>query len=109
MKAKILLVWFLSVLCACSSAPDSLPDGILTQEQMVNVITDAQMLEAAQKAISQPSKERKLMRDTNYIIVFNRYETTPEQFDSSLKVYSLYPKMMKEILEEVAENINNRN
>ena len=109
MKTKILLLWFISALCACTSTSDELPQGILSKQQMVDVITDGQMLDAAQKSVAVPSKERKALRDTNYMIVYNKHNTTVEQFDSSMRVYSLYPKIMSEILEEVTENINDRN
>lgn len=109
MRTKILLLWFISALCACSSESKELPENILSKEEMVAIITDAQILDAAQKALSVPSKERKAIRDTNFTIVFNKYNTNAQMFDSSLKVYTLHPKLMGEIMEEVAENINAQN
>ncbi len=73
---------------------------------MVLVISDLQLLDAAQKSVTKDSKTQERMRDTAYTIVFNKYSTTAAQFDSSLRTYARNPQLLSEVMEDVAQNIN---
>lgn len=73
---------------------------------MVDVITDIQLLEAAHKSLSMGNLEQQAMRDTSFAIVFNKHGVTYEQYDSSLRVYTKYPKLFGEMMEQVGENLN---
>jgi len=108
LRTKILLLWFLIASASCTQK-DALSVGILTEEQMVAVITDIQLLEAAQGEVNMPLETQNAMRDTNYITVFNKHSTTAFQFDSSMRVYTKHPKLMGEILENVSKRINGYN
>lgn len=73
---------------------------------MVLVISDLQLLDAAQKSVTKDAKTQEKMRDTSYTIVFNKYNTTAAQFDSSLRSYARHPLLLSEVMEDVAQNIN---
>ena len=91
----------------CSSEErKNLPDGILNKDDMVLIISDLQLLEAAQKSLYVDVKTQESMRDTSYTIVFNKYNTTSAQFDSSMRTYSRNPKLLADIMESVAQSIN---
>ena len=94
------------MIIACKSEEKRLPDGILSQEQMVDVITDLQMVEAAHKSLTLSSKIQKPMRDTSYTIVFNKHHTDVNTFDSSLRAYTKHPTLFSEIMEEVELRLN---
>lgn len=83
-----------------------MPAGVLSKQQMVEIVTDIQQLEAAHKSIVLSRKEQTKMKDTSYAIVFNDYQTTAEMFDSSLKVWTQYPEEFAEIMEQVNQNLN---
>ena len=106
MSAKIVLVWIFITAIGCNSSNQKLPEGILSEEKMVEVITDIQLVEAAHKSIPKNANEQKLMRDTSYVIVFNKHHTTAVEFDSSLRVYTKYPTIFGDIMEQVSENLN---
>ncbi|MBT8327953.1 MAG: DUF4296 domain-containing protein [Bacteroidia bacterium] len=105
-RTKILLLWFITLIFACKSKEQRLPDGILSKEEMIEVITDLQMIEAAHKSMTLSSNTQKPMRDTSYTIVFNKHQTNVATFDSSLRVYTRHPAMFSEIMEEVGVRLN---
>jgi hypothetical protein len=83
-----------------------MPAGILSEGQMVEVITDLQLLDAAQKKIIMPGMQALAMMDTTYTIVYNKHNTNVVQFDSSMRVYSQHPKIFSNIMEQVAQKLN---
>ena len=83
-----------------------MPDGILTKSQMVDVISDMQLMEAAHRSLTLSSKIQNPMRDTSYTIVFNKHHTDVATFDSSLHVYTKHPKLFSEIMDEVEVKLN---
>lgn len=103
---KLVLLSLLIVFSGCNSANETLPEGILTKDEMIEIITKIQLLDAAQKEIRTVGTQMGQMQDTNYTIVFNKYGTDYVQFDSSLKVYAAHPKLLETIMEQVAENLN---
>jgi hypothetical protein len=103
---KILVLCFLIAAFSCNSRNNNLPKGILSEEEMVAVITDLQLIEASHQLLNRTNMDQKSMRDTSYHIIFNQHETTIEQFDSSLKVYTRHPKIFSEIMKTVNENLN---
>ncbi len=95
---------------ACGNVDtNTLSDGILSREQMVEVITDIQLLDAAQKSLPISGSKQKRMKDTTYAIIYAHHGIDHTTFDSSLRAYSLYPKLMGEIMENVTEKINAKN
>ncbi|MDB4173804.1 DUF4296 domain-containing protein [Bacteroidia bacterium] len=110
MRTKIILVCLISNVwfTACELREDKLPEGIIDKVEMIEIITDVQMLEAAQKQLTVPAEMRSAMRDTTYQVVFNKYGIDSALFDSSLRVYAQHPKLMVEVMEEVASKINSK-
>lgn len=90
----------------CKSNNIDLPDGILSEEKMINVITDMQLLEAAHKSLSMGNLEQQAMRDTSFAIIFNKHGVTYEQYDSSLRVYTRHPQLFGEMMEQVGDRLN---
>jgi len=76
---------------------------------MIEIICDLKILDAAQKSFITGSIEAKKIRDTSYTIVFNKYNTNAQQFDSSLRSYAKNPKLLSEMMEEVGKKINTYN
>lgn len=102
-----MVVCYLAIIYSCSSNPQrDLPDGILSEEKMIEVITDIQVLDAAQKSLPISGLKQKAMQDTTYAIIYAHHGITHEMFDSSLRSYTRHPELMAELMEKVAENIN---
>lgn len=106
MKTKVRLV-FLFMLTACAAGEiDIQQEGVLSKEEMINVIADIQLLEGAHKSISVNSKTRRLIKDTSFQVIYNKYGIDSLILDSSMRVYTRYPKLMAEITEKAAQQLN---
>lgn len=73
---------------------------------MVEIIKDLQLLEAVHKDIGLFGMQKKLVTDTSYAIVFNKYNIKASEFDSSYHFYTLHPKLFTEIMEQVETELN---
>ncbi len=105
-----MIVCCVAIVSACSSDPKyTLPEGILTVDEMIEVITDMQILDAAQKSLPISGLKQKAMKDTTYAIIYAHHNISHELFDSSLRSYTRHPQLMGEIMEKVAEEINAKN
>ncbi|HBN03626.1 MAG TPA: hypothetical protein DD396_06230 [Bacteroidetes bacterium] len=103
---NVILLSLFFVLYGCNSSDDHIPEGILSQEEMVDIITNIQLMDAAQKEVGISGILMGKMQDTNYTLIFNKYNTDFVQFDSSLKVYSAHPKLLENIMDDVTLKLN---
>lgn len=109
MRTKIVVLTICVAWAACTTTPtQDFPEGILSQDQMIEVITDIQLINAAQKNIPIAGNKMKAMQDTSYAIIFSHHGTDYATFDSSLRTYSRQPEVMGAIMEQVAEQINSK-
>lgn len=79
---------------------------MLSDKEMVSIITDIQLVEAAHQLINLKNMDQVKMRDTSYQMVYNKHGVTEAQFDSSLRVYTQHPKRFTEIMKQVDQNLN---
>lgn len=81
------------------------PAVFLTETQMVELITDVQLLEAAinnKRNIGQRINELKLLW---YNQLFEKHQITDVIFEENMAYYNENPALMEQILEEVLANI----
>jgi hypothetical protein len=103
---KIFLLYLIVIIFGCNLNTEQKPDGVIEEKVMIEIIKDLKILDAAQKSFVTGSIEGKMMRDTSYTIVFNKYNTNAEQFDSSLRSYARNPKILAQLMDEVGKKIN---
>lgn len=97
----------IAILSACNTtASMEIAEGILEEQQMVEIIADMHVLDAAQRAIPISGSKQVAMKDTTYAIIYAHHGTNHTEFDSSLREYARHPELMGEIMERVAEKIN---
>ena len=85
------------------------PWGVLSQDDMVAVLLDVHIAEAAMKVVDTSAK--RIERQEYYNTVFEKHHTTKEQFDKSLDWYARHPKHLVAIYDEVkaeAERLQER-
>lgn len=104
MKFRYLVITLL--ITACSSNKVDIPNGVLPQDKMADVITDFQLLEAVHKDMGLFGIERKKVADTSFVIVFNKHDITMAEFDSSYSFYTSHPDLFEEVMNEVRENLS---
>ena len=103
---KIFLLYLIITIFGCNSNKEQKSDDVIEEKVMIEIIKDLKILDAAQKSFVTGSIEGKMMRDTSYTIVFNKYNTNAEQFDSSLRSYARNPKILAQLMDEVGKKIN---
>jgi len=103
---NVILLSLFFILYGCNSSEENLPNGILSKKEMVDIITNMQLSDAAQKEVGISGILMGKMQDTSYTLIFNKFNTDFVQFDSSLKVYSAHPKLLENIMGEVTLKLN---
>ncbi|MFT3753027.1 MAG: DUF4296 domain-containing protein [Paludibacter sp.] len=85
------------------SACDSRPKGVLSKNDMVNILADLHTLDGSMAAKGLHYNEFDL-KNEYYISVLDKYKITQAQFDSSLVWYSKNPKNFDKIYDKVIEH-----
>lgn len=105
MRNKVLYVLLLILLSGCGMCPW----GVLSRNEMVAVLLDVHVAEAAMKVVDTSAK--RIEKQEYYNIIFEKHNTTKEQFDKSLDWYARHPKVLVEIYDDVkkeAERLQER-
>jgi hypothetical protein len=102
---KILLP-LLFIFASCKEKDEvQRPDDLLTQDEMVAVLTDIHLIEGARTGLV-------IMGDSvggvneHYKAFFVKHNVTQAQYDSSFVYYSKNPKVFDKIYERVIENLS---
>ncbi len=93
---RVLLCCVLSLilLTGCSR-----PWGVLSHDEMVAVLLDVHVAEATMKVVD--SRAKRIEKQEYYNAVFEKHNTTKEQFDKSLDWYARHPKLLVEIYDDL--------
>jgi hypothetical protein len=99
-RKTFILIGILILLAACNSRPK----GVLSQHDMINVLTDLHKLDGSMNAKGLPYNQFDL-KNEYYISVLQKYGITQAEFDSSLVWYSKNPKNFDKIYDKVLEQL----
>ena len=105
MRNKVLYVLLLILLSGCGMRPW----GILSHDEMVVVLLDVHVAEAAMKIVD--SSAKRIEKQEYYNTVFEKHNITKEQFDKSLDWYARHPKLLVAIYDDLkkeAERLQER-
>ncbi len=95
MRNKVLYVLLLILLSGCSMRPW----GVLSHDEMVAVLLDVHVAEAAMKIVD--SRAKRIEKQEYYNQVFEKHNITKRQFDKSLDWYARHPKLLVEIYDDL--------
>ena len=95
MKKTILYFFLLLLMSGCGMRPW----GILSPDEMVDILLDVHISESAMKILDPTA--RRIEKQEYYNTVFEKHHTTKEQFDKSLDWYSRHPKALIAIYEDL--------
>ncbi len=101
-----LLLLLLITLFACNEAVETIPDNVLSKEDMISVMVDVQLIEAA-LSLNQ-SEEAKETAYYNYDSVLKKHNLSREKFVHSFKYYAEHPGLMEQIYEEMLSELSKR-
>lgn len=97
----ILLLFLLS----CNTAKKDVPN-VLTREQMVDILTDIQIIEAKLTYEKKSAIKFEQLSKKYYKSVFSKYEITREEFEESLFYYEQDIEELDNIYSDVITNLN---
>lgn len=90
---------------ACSKKEQTIPKGVLNQQEMINVFTDLRLAEGSYRVLSQYGISSYNYIDSAYQLIYKSHHVEAWQVDSSLTYYSRNPKVLNKIFKAVADNI----
>ena len=95
----------LTLLISCTGKTNSVPSRIIPKDKMVDVLVDIHLAEAAADTRGYTRQEINLMMASKYDTIFQKNETTFEQFKSSYDYYMDHPDEFSEIYSEVVNKL----
>ena len=105
-KYKLTLMLLPLLLVGCASHPDPLPEGVMSQEQYTQLLTDMYKAEGV-FAISSNYQYDNAAADIagTYDSILKSYGVTVAQIDSTRQYYMCHREQYKEIYNKVIENL----
>ncbi|MEA3505856.1 MAG: DUF4296 domain-containing protein [Bacteroidota bacterium] len=105
------IVFFLLVvvLLGCSDSKDNvLPTGVLKSDKMTEIFTDMQLVEAVLVKKRGKGIDIDAITEKYYDVLFEKYDITKDEFDSSVTYYQKNPDALMAIYEDVIIELNKK-
>lgn len=101
----IFLIGFL-LLISCGETKEEVPEDVLPKEQFVALLVEVQLMESyCQDTYVRPDVYKELLKKSvDSLLEAN--DVSPEEYEASFDYYSMDPKTMFEIYEQVLDAIN---
>ena len=101
---------FLILFFSCSNMSNSSDENILSEKKFIQIIKDVHLIEAKYETIKfKKNKEAKSILQNDYDSVFNFYSITYDDFQKTLKYYSLQNEKLELIYTQALEEIKKEN
>ena len=104
MLNKFIFILFILSFLSCGSAQNELPEGILSHEELVPILTDIEIAQGylrIKSSIDDSLFRSKAFQENHYQHVFEKHHITEEQFNNNIAYYSMCPKEMEKIYNDV--------
>ena len=107
MLKKIPYLIILTFLFACTREEVSIPDNILPQEKMVQLLADIHIAEvtANYKSLGDTNK---VDVKTLYLEIYKKHSITTEEYKKSYHFYLDHPTLLNKMYDEVITELNRR-
>ncbi len=102
-----LLILSLMLFLSCGRQEKE-PDGLLDEETFIQVLAEAQIIEARMNQELVVEHRGEVPTRRYYAEVFTRFNTDKEQFERTFAYYTSRPEEMKAIYEEVLAELGRR-
>jgi hypothetical protein len=108
------LLWFIIILslfaCKNQQSPSGSdiqkPDSLIPRWQMVRILTDVHLTEAALASLKNKGETAKSISDDYYNAVFSKYKISRKNFESNFDFYKSDQDDLIKIYEEVIKNLD---
>jgi len=104
MKRLLLLASIALILGSCQSN-NEIPKDVLPRETVKKILVEANKVEGALKTNFILGDSAKQVAPTLYAEIYERYETTAEEFKKSIDWYFEHPEILEEIQKEVVAKL----
>jgi hypothetical protein len=81
------------------------PDSLVPRSQMVRILTDVHLTEAALTYLKTKGNAPKSLSDDYYDAVFSKYKISRKNFESNFDYYKRNPEDLIKMYEEVISNL----
>jgi len=105
-KYNKLFLLVLIFLTACIGNKE--PNGIISQNQMTNLLTEIHIVDGSMYSILQVPDSLYKYGTDKYLMVFKKYHTDSVQFSRSFKYYTTKPEILETMYEQVTKNIQQK-
>jgi hypothetical protein len=105
-KYNSLFFSVLLFLIAC--AGNSIPPGIIKQEQMGNLLTEIHIIDGGVYNVMQDPDTVYKYSIGKYLAIFKKFNTDSAQFKKSFRYYSLHPEILSAIYDKVTINLKQK-
>ncbi|RFZ84881.1 DUF4296 domain-containing protein [Mucilaginibacter terrenus] len=99
------IIVFFSVLVFLSACKEDTPTGILSENRMVNVLTDMHIADGSLYVVPQIPDSLYKYGAEKYSALFKKHHITSGQFTASLRYYSKQPVQLTEMYDKIAANV----
>ncbi len=95
------------VFCSCSKSKVKTPEGVLSQKEMIPILVDVHIAQAAAGLHNEADTARFTLNDyLPYILKTHHVEKIV--YDSSISFYTLHPEIMQEMYDEVINELSKK-
>jgi len=101
------LLFSIIVFSSCSKKEISIPRGIISKQEMVSLLVDLHIAQAATSRNQMTDSARHQMKDYTPFI-FSSHQITKEQYDNSLAFYTKNPELLDEIYDQVINELSRK-
>ena len=103
---KLLVFSAILILFACGHSEDDVPENIIPKEEFVDLLVNIQLMESyCQNKYVRPDLYKDLLVNSIDSLLKENGRTI-EEYEESFEFYSMRPKVMFQVYEEVLERIN---
>ena len=106
MSKYLLFLVFATALFACANDVQTIPEGVMTRNKLINVVVDVEVAQALIRF--KLSREDTLNQDQIFNEVYEKHQTSEEEFNRSLTYYCKDPKVVEGLYIDVITAISEK-
>lgn len=96
------------IACGGDNQTEKTPETILSEEEMIAILTDINIMEAAINLKIRDEGVKAAQDSSLYFNIYEAHQITKEKFDESMKYYSAQPNVFSNIYAEVLNELSRR-
>ncbi|MBN4062285.1 DUF4296 domain-containing protein [Bacteroidales bacterium AH-315-I05] len=105
---KLLLILTVALFFSCKNDEVIISSDVISEEKMVAVLTDIQLVEAAKARNLIPGTDKITTTLEYYGEILQKHEISQQQFEDSYSVYKDHPEMLGKIYDKVLEELSKK-